>query len=132
MPPPDLDPYLDPPGIRGNRARTPARAVHARAQRNRRPPPARLRDVDGRTALQPRPARQLGAMVEYRRFQTLMLPGTQTIAPLAHDSLVAVRARHLAPPALGAIATALLYSSSRWFRVRGMNVRSAEGVGIPQ
>lgn len=51
----------------------------------------------------------IGAVVEYRRYETLELPGTQTVAPLAEDSLVALGARHLAPPALGAAGTAALY-----------------------
>jgi hypothetical protein len=51
----------------------------------------------------------VGAVVEYRRYESLKLPGAQTIAPLSHDSLVALGGRNLAPPALGAIATAALF-----------------------
>ncbi len=48
----------------------------------------------------------VGDFVEARRFDTLKLPGAQTVAPLSHDSLVAVGGRTLA--VLGAVAAAAI------------------------
>ena len=52
----------------------------------------------------------VGDFVEARRFDTLKLPGAQTVAPLSHDSLVAVGGRTLLPPLLGALGTAALFA----------------------
>jgi len=51
----------------------------------------------------------VGGFVEVRRYETLKLPGSQTIAPLSRDSLIAYGARALFVPLLGAAAGAGLF-----------------------
>ena len=50
----------------------------------------------------------VGDVVEARRFDTLVLPGAQTVAPLSHDSLIAVGGRTLGAPLLGALGSSAL------------------------
>ncbi len=51
----------------------------------------------------------VGVFVEVRRFDTLQLPGAQTIAPLSHDSLLAVGGRALLVPFLAAVCSFALF-----------------------